>query len=213
MLQAFKVVRVLLIALVIVSYAVLVHHVNTLGHASLLGALLALAPLLLIAFISAINLDSRLLGVSFILLVSIVSWWALPLIKQHTGLIFWLQDIGLLLMLLITFARTLMAGRKPLCVGFAEIMNGGPLPAEHERYTYHVTIAWVIFFGLMIVISTLLFFFAPLATWSFFANFLTLPLVAMMFIAEYLVRRSVLTDLPTGNVLDAVRTYIDSTRA
>lgn len=211
--QAFKVVRGLLIASVIVGFAVLVHHVNTLGHASLLGALLALAPLLLIAFVFAMNLDSRLLGVSFVLLALIASWWALPLIKQHTGLIFWLQDMSLLLMLLITFARTLLPGRKPLCVGFAEIMNGGPLPAEHERYTYHVTIAWVIFFGLMIVISTLLFFFAPLATWSFFVNFLTLPLVALMFIAEYLVRRNVLTDLPTGNVLDAVRTYIDSTRA
>lgn len=211
--QAFKVVRGLLILLVIASFAVLVHHVNTLGHASLLGALLALAPLLLITFVFAMNLDSRLLGVSFILLVLMVSWWTLPLIKQHTGLIFWLQDVGLMLMLLITFARTLLAGRKPLCVGFAEIMNGGPLPAEHERYTYHVTIAWVIFFGMMIAISTVLFFFAPLATWSFFVNFLTLPLVALMFIAEYLVRRSVLTDLPTGNVLDAVRAYINSTRA
>ncbi|HSI28007.1 MAG: hypothetical protein ACAH05_07830, partial [Methylophilus sp.] len=174
---------------------------------------LALTPLLLIAFVFSINLDSRLLSVSFILLVLIASWWALPLIKQHTSLIFWLQDIGLMLMLLITFARTLLAGRKPLCVGFAEIMNGGPLPAEHERYTYHVTIAWVIFFGLMIVISTVLFLLAPLTTWSFFVNFLTLPLVALMFIAEYLIRRSVLTDLPTGNVLDAVRAYMDSRQA
>ena len=211
--KVFKVVRGLVIAFTIVSYAVLVHYVNTRGHPSLLGAVLALTPLLLIAFVFSINLDSRLLSVSFILLVLIASWWALPLIKQHTSLIFRLQDIGLMLMLLITFARTLLAGRKPLCVGFAEIMNGGPLPAEHERYTYHVTIAWVIFFGLMIVISTVLFLLAPLTTWSFFVNFLTLPLVALMFIAEYLIRRSVLTDLPTGNVLDAVRAYMDSRQA
>jgi uncharacterized membrane protein len=213
MCKAFKVVRGLLIAFTLVSFAVLVHYVNTQGHPSLLGAVLALAPLLLMAFVFSINFDSRLLSVSFILLVLIASWWALPFIKQHTGLIFWLQDIGVMLMLLITFARTLLAGRKPLCVGFAEIMNGGPLPAEHERYTYHVTIAWVIFFGLMIVISTLLFFLAPLTTWSIFVNFLTLPLVALMFVAEYLVRRNVLTDLPTGNVLNAVRAYMDSTRA
>ncbi|KQT37460.1 hypothetical protein [Methylophilus sp. Leaf414] len=208
--KAFKAISGLLIALVIVSFALLVHHVNTLGQPSLLGALLALAPLLLIAFVFAINIDSKLLGIGFILLVLISSWWALPLIKQHTGLIFWLQDIGLMLMLLITFARTLQAGRKPLCVGFAEAINGGPLPADHERYAYHVTIAWVTFFGLMIIVSSLLFFFSPLATWSFFVNFLTLPLVALMFIAEFLVRRTVLTDLPNGNVMDAVRAYLDS---
>jgi uncharacterized membrane protein len=210
--KAFKVVRGLIIALSIVAFALLVHHVNTLGQHSLLGALLALAPLVLIAFVYAINMDSKLYGSGLILLVLIVSWWALPLVQQHTGLIFWLQDISLLLMLFITFARTLMAGRKPLCVSFAEIINGGPLPADHEHYVYKVTVAWVIFFALMIAASTLLFFFAPLATWSFFVNFLTLPLVALMFIAEYLVRRRVLTDLPTGNVLDAVRAYLDSRR-
>ena len=211
--KAFKVLRALVITSVIVSFVALVHYANTLGHPSLLGALLALAPLLLIAFAFAINMDSKLLGISFILLVLIASWWALPLIKQHTGFIFWLQDIGLMLILLITFARTLLAGRKPLCVGFAEIINGGPLPADHERYAHQVTVAWVIFFGLMIVLSTLLYFFAPLATWSFFVNFLTLPLVALMFVAEFLVRRRLLTDLPSGNVLGAVRAYLDSKQA
>lgn len=211
--QVFKVVRGLLIASVIICFTVLVHHANTLGHPSLLGALLALAPLLLVVFVFAVNMDSRLLGISTILLVLMASWWALPVIKQHTSWLFWLQDIGLMLILFITFARTLLAGRKPLCVGFAEIINSGPLSVDHERYAYHVTIAWVIFFGLMIVISTLLFLFAPLATWSFFVNFLTLPLVALMFIAEYLVRRRLLSDLPSGNVLDAVRAYLDSKQA
>lgn len=213
MLKALKVVRGIAITLIIVSYALLVHYANTLGHPTLLGALLALSPLLLIAFLYAVKMNSKLLGLSFILLLLVGSWWALPLIELHTGLIFWLQDIGLMLMLLITFARTLLAGRKPLCVSFAEIIHGGPLPANHERYARKVTIAWVIFFGLIIFTSTLLFFFAPLATWSFFVNFLTLPLVAMMFVAEFLVRRRVLSDLPTGNVLDAVRAYLHSKHA
>jgi uncharacterized membrane protein len=213
MAKALKVMRGLLLASVIITFALLVHYVNISGHPSLLGALLALAPLLLIAFVFAVNMDSKPLGVCFMLFVLIASWLALPLIKMHTGLIFWLQDLGLMLMLLITFGRTLLAGRKPLCVGFAEIINRGPLPADHERYAHRVTIAWVIFFGLMIAISSLLFFFSPLPTWSFFVNFLTLPLVALMFIAEYLVRRSMLTDLPSGNVLDAVRAYLDSKHA
>lgn len=213
MLKALKVARGLAIASIIVAYAVLAHYANTVGHPTLLGAILALLPLLLIAFLYAIKLDSRFIGLGFILIVLIASWWALPLIEQHTGLIFWLQDIGLMLMLLLTFARTLLAGRKPLCVSFAEIIHGGPLPADHERYAHKVTVAWVMFFGSIMLTSTLLFFFAPLASWSFFVNFLTLPLVALMFVAEYLLRRRVLTDLPQGNVLDAVRTYLSSKNA
>lgn len=213
MLKALKVARGLAIASIIVAYAVLAHYANTVGHPTLLGAILALLPLLLIAFLYAIKLDSRLIGLGLLLIVLIASWCALPLIEQHTGLIFWLQDIGLMLMLMLTFARTLLAGRKSLCVSFAEIIHGGPLPVDHERYAHKVTVAWVMFFGLIMLTSTLLFFFAPLASWSFFVNFLTLPLVALMFVAEYLVRRRVLTDLPQGNVLDAVRAYLSSKSA
>ena len=213
MLKALKVMRGVGVVLIIVIYALLVHHVNKSGQASLLGALLALAPLFLITLTFAIKVSSKILGAGLILLFILSSWLLLPLIKQHTGLLFWLQDIGLMLVLFITFARTLVQGRKPLCVQFAEIINGGTLPTDHERYAYHVTIAWAAFFAMIMLISTLLFFFAPLTTWSFFVNFLTLPLVALMFIVEFIVRKQVLTDLPTGNVLDAVRAYMNSKQA
>jgi uncharacterized membrane protein len=53
----------------------------------------------------------------------------------------------------------------------------------------------------------LLFFLAPLTTWSFFANFLTLPLVALMFIGEYWVRWRVLPEMRHMRILDAVRAF------
>jgi len=202
------------IALIILTYAILVHHVNASGQASALGAILALAPLLLLAITLAGNASSRLAGASLLLVSAVLSWLAWPAIKQHTGLIFWMQDIGLMLVLMITFGRTLLAGRKPLCVHFAEMINGGTLPPEHERYARRVTVAWVIFFALMMLTSTLLFFLAPLATWSIFVNFLTLPLVALMFVLEFMVRRRVLAALPSGHILDAVRAYLrNSARA
>ena len=201
------------LVLLIVAYAPLVHHVNTSGQSSMLGAMLALAPLLLITLTFALRVASKLLGMSLTLLFLVASWLVLPLIKQHTTSIFWLLDIGLMLILLLTFSRTLLPGRKALCVHFAELINGGALPVAHECYAYKVTIAWVIFFTMMILASSLLFFLAPLANWSFFVNFLTLPLVAFMFIAEFMVRRRVLTDLPEGNVLDAVRAYLNSKSA
>jgi len=115
-----------------------------------------------------------------------------------------------MLMLLITFGITLRHGRKALCVHFAEMINGGAIPVEHERYARKVTVVWVVFFALIIVISTLLFFMAPLTIWSIFVNFLTLPLIALMFIVEFMVRRRVLSDLPSGHILDAVRAYISN---
>ena len=195
------------VAAMIAIYALLVHHVNASGQASALGAGLALAPLLLIGFALLVRTESRTVGVVLLTTIITLAWWNWPLLKQHTGLIFWLQDISLLLALLVTFARTLSTGRKPLCVSFAEAIHGEDLPPEHKYYAKQVTVAWVIFFALMVLTSTLLFFSTPLVVWSFFVNFLTLPLVALMFIVEYFARHHVLPDAPRAHILAAVKAY------
>ena len=117
-----------------------------------------------------------------------------------------------MLALFATFARTLMPSCKPLCVGFAEAIHGGDLPAAHAEYARQVTVAWVMFFMLMAIASIVLFFFFPLAVWSFFVNFLTLPLVGLMFIVEFFVRRHVLPDAPRVNIFAAVNAYKDMAR-
>lgn len=207
MAATYKIARGLSLAAVIVCYALLVHHVNSLGQASVLGAILALAPIGLILLAAAVNTCCKIAGVAVLSL----SLWAMyllwPWIMQHTALLFWLQDIGLMLLLLLSFGRTLLAGHKPLCVHFAEMINGGALSAAHARYARQVTLAWVLFFAAIIMISSLLFFFAPLAIWSIFVNFLTLPLVALMFIAEFMLRRRLLLGVAHGHILDAVRAY------
>ncbi len=208
--KAIRIARGLSIAVMIVTYAVLVHHVNASGEASVLGAILALAPIFLLTAAAVWNASSRMVGTGLLLISCITIWLVWSFVRQHTGLIFWMQDIGLMLVLLVTFGRTLQKDRKSLCVHFAEMINGGALPAEHECYAHKVTVAWVAFFAMMIITSTLLFFLAPLATWSIFVNFFTLPLVALMFIAEFTVRRRVLVDLPSGHILDAVRAYINN---
>lgn len=207
--KTIKVVRGFSVALLIVIYAVLVHRVNVSGQPSVLGATLALIPIFLLIGTFALQADSRLASLSLILLSGLICWLLWPFVKQHTDFIFWIQDIGLMIVLLITFGQTLQKNRKPLCVHFAEMIYGdSPLPPAHIRYARLVTVAWVIFFSFIIMTSTLLFFLTPLTIWSMFVNFLTLPLVALMFIAEFMVRRRVLTDLPTGHPLDAVRAYL-----
>ncbi|MES2180524.1 MAG: hypothetical protein V4493_00280 [Pseudomonadota bacterium] len=209
--KAIGIARGIGIVLVLVTYAVLVHHVNVSGQASVLAAILALAPLCLLMVSYAWQTDSRAAGISLLVASCIVGWLVWPFVRQHTDYMFWLQDSGLMLMLLLTFGRTLQKGRKPLCVHFAEIINGGEaLTLAHAHYARQVTVAWVMFFAIIIIISSVLFFLAPLATWSVFVNFLTLPLVGLMFLAEFMVRRRVLTGLPTGRILDAVRAYLNS---
>lgn len=205
----FRTARFAGLAALVITYAFLMHYVNASGQARTLGAVLALAPLLLLGIALALRSESRANGIILLTILVTLAWLKWPLIEQHAGFIFWLQDVSLMLVLFATFGRTLLAGRKPLCVGFAEAMHGGSLPPSHERYAAHVTVAWVAFFAVMAIISTSLFFCTPLAVWSFFVNFLTLPLVALMFIVEYVVRHYLLPDAPSAHILAAVKAYRD----
>ncbi|MFA5083311.1 MAG: hypothetical protein WC474_12240, partial [Hydrogenophilaceae bacterium] len=95
---------------------------------------------------------------------------------------------------------------QPICSRFAEVVHGG-LDPELVRYTRQVTLAWTLFFLAVSLASTLLFLFAPIEVWSVFANFLTLPLVLLMFAAEFLVRLRKLPHLEKHSILDGILAY------
>jgi uncharacterized membrane protein len=75
------------------------------------------------------------------------------------------------------------------------------------RYTRSVTVAWVIFFLLNLAATVLLYRFAPLRIWSLFVNFCSLPLILLMFVAEYLVRRRVLPQVQRSGLIATLRVY------
>lgn len=201
-----RILRGLGIALLLIGYPVLAHYTNASTHSPRLGALVAIAPVALIALLLAWHSSRRIvmLGVLVLSCVALSAAW--PALENHFDRVYWLQNMAMNLILLMTFGRTLMAGRQALCTRFAEALYG-PVSAPHEIYTRQVTLAWTLFFAGMAMVSALLFFLAPLALWSVFANFLTLPLVALMFIAEYAVRKRVLSDLPPMHILDALRAF------
>jgi len=202
-----RIARGLVIAVLVITYPLLAHYTNRSGQHGNLGALLAVAPVVLIALVLAWRSARRLQMLCLVLLLLCIALWTLwPILEHHFGVVYWLQNAGVLLMLCIVFGRTLLSGQKPLCTRFAEAVHP-PLTPQHEIYARQVTLAWTLFFAAMVLISTLLFFLTPLATWSVFANFMTLPLVALMFIAEYRVRRRVLPNLPQTHILDAVRAF------
>lgn len=167
---------------------------------------MAIAPVVLLALVLAWRSPQRIVMLGVLMLVCVALWAGWSALEQHFGLVYWLQHMGMQLILLMTFGRTLIAGRQPLCTRFAEAVHA-PLTPQHKIYARQVTVAWTLFFAAMALVSTSLFFLAPLTTWSVFANFLTLPLVALMFIAEYWVRRWVLPEMRHAHILDAVRAF------
>ena len=207
--MARRILRWLGIATLLIGYPLLAHYTNESAHSGSLGALVAIAPVVLLALVLVWRSPQRIVMLGGLVLACATLWAGWPALEQHFGLVYWLQSLGMLLVLFMTFARTLFAGRQPLCTRFAEAAHA-PLTPQHVIYTRQVTVAWTLFFAAMASASTLLFIFAPLSTWSVFTNFLTLPLVALMFIAEYWVRRWVLPDMQHAHILDAVRAYRNS---
>ena len=197
------------IAALLIGYPLLAHYTNESAHSGKLGALVAIAPVVAIALVLAWRSPRRFILLGVLALSCVALWAGWSELESHFGLVYWLQNMGMLLVLFVTFGRTLIAGRQPLCTRFAQAVHPVVTP-QHEIYTRHVTLAWTLFFAAMALASTLLFFLAPLATWSVFANFLTLPLVALMFIGEYCVRRWALPEMRHMHILDAVRAYTNT---
>ncbi len=90
--------------------------------------------------------------------------------------------------LLALFGATLLPGRTPLVTQLAERLDPGFHPGM-AGYTRAVTGAWCLFFAGQLLASLLLLLLAPAAAWSMLVNVLDVVLVAVMFGAEYGVRR------------------------
>ncbi len=204
--MALRILRWLGIAALVISYPLLAHYTNESAHGGSLGAVVAIAPVAVIALVLAWRSSRRFIMLGALVLSCVALWAIWPVLEHHYGLVYWLQHVGMQLILFMAFGRTLIAGRQPLCTRFAEAVHA-PLTPQHEIYARQVTVAWTLFFAAMALVSIVLFFLAPLAIWSIFANFLTLPLVVLMFIAEYGVRRWMLPDLRHTHILDAVRAF------
>ena len=204
--MARGILRWLGIAALVIGYPLLAHYTNESPSKGSLGVAVAMAPVVLIALVLAWRSPRRLIMLGVLVLSGVALWAGWPALEHHFGLIYWLQHAGIQLILFTTFGRTLIGGRQPLCTRFAEAVHA-PLTPQHEIYARQVTLAWTVFFAAMALASTLLFFLAPLTTWSVFANFLTLPLVVLMFIAEYGVRRWLLPEMRHTHILDAVRAF------
>jgi uncharacterized membrane protein len=187
------------------AYALLAHHTNTARLAGL-GTLIALAPLILMFLTMAWQATYRKTMLALFALGCLGLGLAWGKIQQFYSIIYWLEHAGTELVLCLAFARTLRADREPMVTYFARLVHGSLTPAL-QVYTRQVTKAWVCFFCAMASVSTVLFHAASLEVWSAFANFLTAPLIGLMFIAEYVVRRRLHPQMNHANIADGIKAY------
>jgi uncharacterized membrane protein len=199
------------IAVLIAGYAIVAHYTNANPQAKSLGAVMAVAPPLAVALGFAWRSSYRMLALAVATLAAalLATYWRV--VEANFALVYLFEDCGVYALLSFTFARTLLPGRTPLCTLWADLVHG-PLPPAVARYTRNTTAAWALFFALITCVSLALYQFAPLRVWSVFSNFFTLPLVVLMFIGEYAVRRKRLPTEHRTGLLASVRVYLDASR-
>jgi len=199
------------VILFVVAYAGLSHYANTVAKSHDLGVGLALGPVLTVALLLVwrwTHLWVALLAAAVMVLLLRHYW---PVLEENFPVVYLFQEGGFYGLLAASFGRSLFGGRVALCTQIADKVHG-PLTAQELVYTRQVTAAWTLFFVLIAAATVGLFIFAPLRTWSTFANFCVMPLIGLMFLTEYAVRRRVLPQAPRRGILAAVRVYFASSR-
>jgi uncharacterized membrane protein len=91
-------------------------------------------------------------------------------------------------MLLLTFGASLRLGSTPMIERFAR-MTYDTLTPERLTHCRQATIAWTAFFALNAIACGWVALFGSLATWGIYTGCVSYVLVALMFGAEYAVRR------------------------
>jgi len=193
-------------SVLLAAYTGLSHYCNTHGS-RVLGAALALTPALVLG-LSLLwrSAGPRIAGpATAVAALLLYDGW--PQLEKNFSMVYLLQECGMYGMLAFGFARSLRPGSTALCTQLADRLHGPLTPAE-IRYTRQVTAAWTVFFAALTLTMLSLYVLAPLRLWSLFANFVALPLVALMFAAEYAVRRVALPQTDRRGVLATVRVFL-----
>lgn len=204
-----QIARVVVVVSLFIVYSVLA-HLSTLPSMSrdypALGVTVSLAPVFFLLGVLAWRSPRRSALPLTVLALALLLGFAWPLLAANYTWLYFIQHAGAYTALTAIFGATLGEGRTPLITQLAGMVRGTLSPLV-RRYTRQVTLAWTLFFAGVALTSILLFLLAPIEAWSVFANFLTLPLAAAMFLLEYRVRLRRVPDSRDYRFLDGVRAY------
>lgn len=197
---------VLVIVAATILYSLLAHRLTASDDRSEVAYGFALASLFIVAVCLVIGQRRRWLFLALVSVAALAAWSLRHSLVWDPRWIYLLQHVGANVGLALLFGLSLVSPSGSLVTRMARSIQG-ELPEDVLRYTRRVTWAWTLFFAVMALVSIGLFCLADMSTWSVFINFLTLPLVALMFVIEYLVRRVVLPDVEHKSILAGVRAY------
>ena len=203
--------RLLVIAAIVVAgaaYLAFSHLLTIDERPSLLMLALGVTPLTVIALLAAWHSRLRWLALALLALLALTVLLYLEALRNHVNWLYFMQHAGTMMLLAITFGSTLGRGdADALCSRVTRLMLVGPADPVYMRYTWKVTLVWTVYFMVSGVVSVSLFFFGPLAVWSYFANLLTPVIVGLMFVIEYLVRVRVLPDRAHFSIAQTIQAY------
>lgn len=192
---------------VIALWAVLAHLGSAGDSTSNITSLLGLTPI--VAALALLLWRARHplpTGAGIVVLLGGLAWlW--PTLRHNLALLYFVQHIGTNLALATLFGRSLLGPGEALITQLARAVHHGEISACKRQHTRQVTVAWTAFFLANALLSAILWQFAPLAVWSTFANLLAMPLVALMFVGEYLWRSCVLPPAERPTIAQIVRAY------
>jgi uncharacterized membrane protein len=202
-------VRWVVIAAACIAYPVLAHYSAATSAATTfpsLGVAVSLAPSLAILLWLTWRSPMRPAMVLLCAVVGGLLWGFWGVLERNFNWVYFLQHAGTYAMLAAVFGVTLARGRQALCTRFAEMVHGSLSP-EEVRYSRQVTLAWTLFLLAISLVSGALFLFAGIEVWSVFANFLSFPLILLMFVVEFQIRRHKLPHQKKHSIMDGVRAY------
>jgi uncharacterized membrane protein len=191
------------------AYAVLSHYGNSVAKTHTLGIGLAVGPVMTVGLLLLWRWTRLWVALPAAATAAVLLRHYWPVLEKNFSVVYLLQEGGFYSLMAASFALSLVGARVALCTQLADKVHG-PLSAQEVLYTRRVTAAWALFFVLITAVTFGLFVFAPLRIWSLFANFCAVPLMGLMFVAEYAVRRRVLPQVQRRGILAAVRVYFAS---
>jgi uncharacterized membrane protein len=198
-----------LVLLAGVGYQFLVHAGATGALPPELRLALKLLPLLALAIWVALRVRGKTPWFCALAAAALMLWW-LDRQPEASAFAYGLPHAAVYLFLLGFFARSLAAGHTPLVTLLALRVHGS-LPPGVAAYTRGVTIAWCVFFTAQVLASILLFLYAPREVWALFITALHFPLVLLMFVLEFAVRRWLIPDHSRTSILKAIRVFNEHT--
>jgi uncharacterized membrane protein len=208
MTRLLRLIRVAALALGGAAYLGVAFAAAAMERPPLLLVILGMLPLAALAVAASWASRARHVALAACVIALVLVVRNLQALQEHVAFFYFVQHVGAMGALAVTFGATLWAGpERALCSRIAAFVMPGARDAQYMLYTWKVTLAWTVFFALTAAVSIVLFFWGPLVWWSFFANVLSPVLVGAMFAAEYAIRLVALPQRPHLNVAETIQAY------